>query len=604
MRFDAETVASDLSVTYFVLHSMFILTIQLTYVWLAMPISVEAAVLDRLAGANSSQIIKALGLEHRWRWKRLLTRVIDQTSIFQHEHLFIGILANVLIIGSAISFYYPFRFDHRMRLVKLPVVIYLSKTDELQSMIGTIQETLLRRLLESGAELRRRLLCAFCWSQVSRNEAKQLSQSPIRPLRAINQNKTNCNEHNCESAAKSLVSSITMQEQQVNKTRNKLLFKPNVLLDDTLPLVELGKNNLYQEIELLTRQEKYLNDLLAGDRSQLRPVAYKWHSSQLFEADRQWANKLWLKIYIYSYTELWLTLTLTIFFSAYNANQFIMSKNQRCTIWVRQHIAYTLLQVLPVLKETIKGASCTLLDTLYQSKILLAIQADLRRLIGRLNELRLAVAIERCATGDQQDGHWKQVIAPNIKFECDREAIRIYIQFKCFAQNLRPLLGSISYMADLSVVFVALFMLAGLLVYRFAKAAELPYIGASTLIIVITIDLAFFLIVSLSTACARTDRLIWSLLANAQVAPQTSGVTESQTPSDAANLATGGHGLALLSSHSMLLWRRLVLDESQFSRKFCCLLFNSYYIDNLSVLRLNIYAASLVMLYVTYSQSP
>lgn len=200
-------------------------------------------------------------------------------------------------------------------------------------------------------------------------------------------------------------------------------------------------------------------------------------------------------------------------------------------------------------------------------------------------------------------------IKSDLKFECDKKAIELYINYQIFRDEIRLAVRVGSTASNQIVSFLIISLLPNLAFFKYAPESHIPTLLLVGLSIVMSANIPFLICASSNTSCNRFAKGAWSLLAFAnghnfylyQLAMDRTNMGIYRKNHDQYKLSLqylenqpmkqapdyGYISESFISPHTMLLWRRLVENHQTVTNDFVCKLFGVFKINYSGILKFN-----------------
>lgn len=173
------------------------------------------------------------------------------------------------------------------------------------------------------------------------------------------------------------------------------------------------------------------------------------------------------------------------------------------------------------------------------------------------------------------------------------EELELYLGLQMFANNI-----SLLYEQSRSFIYRCIFcvlysLLPALLYLDLNSTLHVSLLVGSITSVIIALNTTFFFCSFVSTSCLRVVNLAWPLIA---ISVQNQ-LDFTNNPVEL-NKQDARQHFMIISPHSLQLWRRLVEDKERLIDKYTCKVFGSMRLEYTSVIRVNVWILSLVILFL------
>lgn len=246
---------------------------------------------------------------------------------------------------------------------------------------------------------------------------------------------------------------------------------------------------------------------------------------------------------------------------------------------------------------------------------LLTIQSRFKALRAKLIQLRL-VNETTDDTDDYNCGDQLlegQSIQTNrrleLRSECDKEALRIYLSLRVFFDELKPSTGLVGIIVKQYCLMALIMMSLTLPWVTFFDTTQLLVLGVLLFDLISVINVAFVLCARFESGCIQTTRLIWSLVASLSREPLGDEKFLSQ-PIARLNLrlnigekfAFNSPRNSLINEHTAVLWRRFLADMPGMHENFHCKIFGAVRLNYGGMLQLNFWLISVIIAFFNHQR--
>lgn len=165
-------------------------------------------------------------------------------------------------------------------------------------------------------------------------------------------------------------------------------------------------------------------------------------------------------------------------------------------------------------------------------------------------------------------------------------AIDVYIIVQLFANNIHSFYAHARGFIWSLMVFVLCVLLPTVILWDHTDPSHLTLLTATMFVLLFSLNGAFLACSIFSSSCMRLSRMVWPLIGNSVYHTYLRG-----------DRPLEGSIKSFMSQHTLLLWRRFMQDKDRLIERFTCTLYESLRLDHRSVIRLNVWLVSLLMLF-------
>lgn len=191
----------------------------------------------------------------------------------------------------------------------------------------------------------------------------------------------------------------------------------------------------------------------------------------------------------------------------------------------------------------------------------------------------------------------------------EREALEVYLSLRVWLTELRPTIELANMIMNQCLIFVILLLMSTLYFYWNVDPSHMNIMAIIFLTFVAAINFSLMIGAAFEASCKKTIQLIWSLLANLSSAPRPDRQSESLFQREKSQTRWSGRwsrGMAMtfvedsvINPHTIFLWRQLLDDQQCLNSRFNCTIMNMVRLNYESLLRINFWFISVVLIYLT-----
>lgn len=233
-----------------------------------------------------------------------------------------------------------------------------------------------------------------------------------------------------------------------------------------------------------------------------------------------------------------------------------------------------------------------------------------------------------------------ECIAGNLvdlpEFEFDKDALKLYIRFQMFCNELSSTLKFARYILNQNVCFIICSVSPSLFYIRHIPVEHYRLFAIFYIGIMIILNGSLYICGSINASCVQVSKLVWSILASSmqpdleirnqkstrKLVKKSKSILDndkveinrkftedlfmehdkSRNTSDKLKLITDkfNHQLSsAVSSHTLLLWHKLAVNQELLLEKFQCRILSLLRLEHTSIMKFNFWLVSLVLIFLT-----
>lgn len=350
-----------------------------------------------------------------------------------------------------------------------------------------------------------------------------------------------------------------------------------------------------------------------------------------------WADNIksfWLKVYIISSSTFWLTGQVLIYFVNYTSLQPILANDStkkddfhQLTLLDRILCAESHIHIYFILEWMVIPVTIIIIGIKDQMEHLLSMKPKLHKVYKRTKRLERdfyngkVLMKENFNVLDEQ-------LKNDLQFECDKEAIELYISYQIFREDVEALFEVTRQVISQGVSQMGLTLIPLLIFFRGIPDHLVIIFPLSVSFILMVLNGSLCVSAALNTACRQVSKSARSFVAFAEghicyryalLSKQLSifknihsnynatvGFKNFEVVSKNSNkieIDCEYYYNSSISPHTILLWRRLVKNNKFLDDKLVCKLYRIFRINYGMILRFNYWLISLALFSVTFNDN-
>lgn len=330
-----------------------------------------------------------------------------------------------------------------------------------------------------------------------------------------------------------------------------------------------------------------------------------------------YANEIksyWLKFYLISTVMFWLGGQVFTSLAIYLSREALKDgsrdeKYQRFTLLDRCHCIEYHIFTFFSLEWFFVPITILLTGIKDQMSFLRSLKPKLQQICSRIR--RLENFQNNGSQSIKSDFKLVDEIRRDMQFECDKEAIELYIGYYLCRDEVGALIETVQKVMNRSVFYMTFSLLPMLAFFSEIPLDHLSIFVVTIFAILGMINLGFYMCAMLNASCCRVAKLPWSLVAfseghtsdryeffrkhslrhkqsnfgYANSSPLINEITESHNSRLELDFEYYSH--SAIHPHTILLWRRLIENVDLFNDRLVCKLYGVFNINFAAILRFN-----------------
>lgn len=224
----------------------------------------------------------------------------------------------------------------------------------------------------------------------------------------------------------------------------------------------------------------------------------------------------------------------------------------------------------------------------------------------RLKHLNFSLVNSR----KQRESHGSSSYQTRMQREIDKEALEVYLCLRVFITELRPTILLANLIMNQCLVFVFIVLTLTLLFYSDVDTYQAKIVSIVTVTFILAINSALTIGAAFEAFCRRTWRHIWLLLANLDMVSghdkhldlhkrleDESGYNHERFKT----ISLDDDGI--INPHTNFLWHRLASQQDFIATQINCTILNMIRLNYHSLLRINFWFVSAVLIFLTGRKS-